>query len=113
MRDRTPKTLTQTPPSLPRWFLGFCTRLASLLVQKPVSTETSSVGFVPSSLVLGRVFLAIACLVGWLPLSGCSPAATSNVIQKRSPSEPSQQTPDVIVVGAGISGLSAALDLGR
>lgn len=60
-----------------------------------------------------RAFLAIASLVGSLPLSGCSSSKTPNVNTNASPSEPSKQTPDVIVVGAGISGLSAALDLGR
>ncbi|MBC7816621.1 MAG: FAD-dependent oxidoreductase [Planctomycetaceae bacterium] len=57
--------------------------------------------------------LAIASLIGSLPLSGCSQPATPKVSTNASPSESSNQTPDVIVVGAGISGLSAALDLGR
>ena len=60
-----------------------------------------------------RTFFAIASLVGSLPLSGCSPKKTPNVTTSERPSEPPQQALDVIVVGAGISGLSAALDLGR
>ncbi len=60
-----------------------------------------------------KAFLAIASLVIWLPLSGCSPPTTSNVNTHASPSAPSSELTDVIVVGAGISGLSAALDLGR
>ncbi len=73
------------------------------------------------------VVLAAASFVTCLYLSGCSPSATSKVNTDASPSEhslaatsndrsppaPSNRTPDVIVVGAGISGLSAALDLGR
>jgi flavocytochrome c len=74
-----------------------------------------------------RAFLAMASFVIWLPLSGCSPAAPTKVAansgrsessdsQRRSdspPSVPSSQPAEVIVVGAGISGLSAALELGR
>ncbi len=48
-RFRTRRVLTQTPPSLPRWFSGFCTTRNPLVVQKPASTEASSVGFVSSS----------------------------------------------------------------
>ncbi len=47
--DRTRQKLTQTPPSLRRWLSGFCTTAISCVVQKPVSTEASSVGFVPST----------------------------------------------------------------
>lgn len=60
-----------------------------------------------------KAILIIAVLLVWLPLSGCSPPATSNVSTDASPADPPNQTTDVIVVGAGISGLSAALDLGR
>lgn len=52
-------------------------------------------------------------MVACFPLSGCSPPKTSNVKSNGSPPEPADQTVDVIVVGAGISGLSTALDLGR
>lgn len=72
-------------------------------------------------------FLAVALFVICPQLSGCSPATTSKATQQSDqpdPSHPEQpnessqptasgQSPDVIVVGAGISGLSAALDLGR
>ena len=80
---------------------------------------------------LGRVF-AIASLVAWLALGGCSPATPAKVVAKasrsepsgskssasefpndRSPAESTSNATDVIVVGAGISGLSAALELGR
>jgi flavocytochrome c len=71
--------------------------------------------------------LAIAPLVAWLPLSGCSraapaPVATTAGGSASSDSErqddhsrpaPPDESGDVIVVGAGISGLAAALDLGR
>jgi flavocytochrome c len=74
-----------------------------------------------------RNFLAIASFVAWPPLSGCSPASPTVVTTKAVRSEPSEsqrpsdsssslpsrQSADVIVVGAGISGLSAALELGR
>ena len=60
-------TLTRTPLSLPRWFLGFCTTPGSLVVQKPVSTEASSVGLMPSLPVRGsstpRGFTLIELLV--------------------------------------------------
>lgn len=59
------------------------------------------------------VVVVVTSLVAGLSLGGCSPTKTSNVETNPSSSEPSRQPPDVIVVGAGISGLSAALDLGR
>ncbi len=43
--------LTQTPPSLPRWILGLCTTFGSFVVQRPDSTEASSVGGVAFKLV--------------------------------------------------------------
>lgn len=60
-----------------------------------------------------RAIFAIALLIAVLPLGGCSPPPTSNVNTNASSSAPSNEIPDVIVVGAGISGLSAALELGR
>jgi flavocytochrome c len=76
--------------------------------------------------------LAISFLLTWLPLGGCSPptpakvatnagrAERSNAEQllaeqphDSSPDESTSNATDVIVVGAGISGLSAALELGR
>jgi flavocytochrome c len=77
-----------------------------------------------------RALLSIALLIAWLSLYGCSESvpvkATSNGRRLESsdreqptdglPAKPNQadrQSPDVIVVGAGISGLSAALELGR
>src|SRR5437867_5428666 len=76
--------------------------------------------------------LLVVALLGIAPqLSGCSPANTPNdtppanqPAQSRAEQAAEQpvhwsiptasnQTPDVIVVGSGISGLSAALDLGR
>jgi flavocytochrome c len=74
-----------------------------------------------------RGLLCIAPLVAWLPLCGCSPTvppkATTNTARdkpsatdnpkNRSPDGSDRKSVDVIVVGAGISGLSAALELGR
>lgn len=57
--------------------------------------------------------LARMTLVAWMLLSGCSPPESSKVDTNASSSKPRDKIPDVIVVGAGISGLSAALDLGR
>ncbi|MDA1054748.1 MAG: FAD-dependent oxidoreductase [Planctomycetota bacterium] len=73
------------------------------------------------------VFVAVAFLAACLYLGGCSPATKSNSAtnasvsdpsdreqpEDRSPPTESRQSSDVIVVGAGISGLSAALELGR
>ncbi len=55
---------TSSPPSLSRWILGFCTtpnadQQRSAVVQKPVSTEASSVGLVSSSLGLGFLIALI------------------------------------------------------
>lgn len=92
-------------------------------------------------LVMIALFV-VASSAACLPLSGCSPAPSSRVDTQASPLEPSNSTapndrsrpaqpdaqateldrappvptspsPDVVVVGAGISGLAAALDLGR
>ena len=76
-----------------------------------------------------KALLAITVLVLWLPLSGCSPAAPTSAVSNSNSERPeppgseqagdrskpalSHPTSDVIIVGAGISGLSAALDLGR
>lgn len=67
--------------------------------------------------------VVLALLVNGMSLRGFPPAPGSNdkptaadqpVAQKdNAPAAPAQPTLDVIVVGAGISGLSAALDLGR
>src|SRR5438046_390300 len=66
------------------------------------------------------VSLAIALCIVCLPLVGCSSPTTSNTTKDESaptalPPAParSSESPDVIVVGAGTSGLAAALDLGR
>ena len=59
------------------------------------------------------IVVIVASWVACLPLSGCSPATTPNVDTNGGPSVPVDQTADVLVVGAGISGLSTALDLGR
>ncbi len=82
----------------------------------------------PNVLMTGCSGLTIALFVAGLHLSGCSPATSSKVHTNASPPEPSNSqapnddhsppmppipSPGVIVVGAGISGLSAALDLGR
>jgi flavocytochrome c len=70
----------------------------------------------------GFEILTVISLIACLSMSGCSSAATdekpvneSRVKSSRdeSPKSAAAQSPDVIVVGAGISGLSAALDLGR
>src|SRR5262245_18891207 len=74
-----------------------------------------------------RAVVVVASLVACLPPGGCSPAAPAPVATGTGPPEssnserpvdrarsaPSDGSPDVIVVGAGISGLSAALDLAR
>ena len=60
-----------------------------------------------------RTLLVIASMVVSLPLSGCSPATPTSVNTHDAPAVPARKIPDVIIVGAGISGLSAALDLGR
>jgi len=73
------------------------------------------------------LFRAIALWIGWLACIGCSPTGSSSdshpATQPKASSStdthdglspsPSNEPADVIVVGAGISGLAAALDLGR
>jgi flavocytochrome c len=74
-----------------------------------------------------RILIGIASFAAWLPFHGCSepvPSTTARTAgqlepsnsappDERSQDEPNQKIADVIVVGAGISGLSAALELGR
>src|SRR5262249_31939676 len=73
-----------------------------------------------------RTILAIGSLIACLSPAGCSPAKPSSIAASGDLSEPPSpeqadahssgtpgRRPDVIVVGAGISGLSAALDLAR
>jgi flavocytochrome c len=87
----------------------------------------------PPSRYYLNALLAIAVSVAWLPLSGCSPGTPSGAVtnsKSERPDPPNSERPgdrsepalsdqtsdqqsDVIIVGAGISGLSAALDLGR
>jgi len=70
--------------------------------------------------------LAVAMSVVLVNLSGCSSPAPSSAQDQaapsssagarpaaKSPAAPEKAAPDVIVVGAGISGLATALDLGR
>ena len=52
--DQTREAPTQTPPSWSRWFSGLCTTRVSDVVQRPVSTETSSVGIGPFLEPVGR-----------------------------------------------------------
>ncbi len=74
-----------------------------------------------------NLLVTVAALIVWLPLHGCSPSnrpqpdykpaetlpAQATRHDESSPAVPDRKATDVIVVGAGISGLSAALELGR
>ena len=77
-----------------------------------VSTNESSMKHAASWSCRNEL-LAMTSLVVWMFLSGCSPADSSRVDANASGPKPRDKSSDVIVVGAGISGLSAALDLGR
>src|SRR5687767_13090682 len=70
--------------------------------------------------------LTVASCAALLIFAGCSPQASSSATDRAGPKPPDASAstgkpptdavvaaPDVIVVGAGISGLAAALDLGR
>jgi len=67
--------------------------------------------------------LAVALHTALVALSGCSPPVASgakdpanlkdSVPNGKHSTDPDPRSPDVIVVGAGISGLAASLDLGR
>jgi uncharacterized protein len=61
--------------------------------------------------------LVVAISVAIFSLSGCSSRAPAGDQDQAAPpaaaAAPDKNAPDVIVVGAGISGLAAALDLGR
>src|SRR5579863_1805356 len=74
-----------------------------------------------------RALLAMGSLFACAPLAGCSPREEPPATPRTgavkvsdapppndtAPAGPDRRTADVIVVGAGISGLSAALELGR
>src|SRR5262249_49811425 len=102
-----------------------------LILRFAVRLKTSSTMNDPVGHYCSKAPLAIAIFVAWLPLCGCSPASPQRAVLNsnsnlertaplgseqsggRSEQVESQENPDVIIVGAGISGLSAALDLGR
>ena len=61
--DRSRQESTRTPPSVSRWLSGFCTKVNSGVVQKPVSTEASSVGFVRFNSSTSTRELIASCIV--------------------------------------------------
>lgn len=88
----------------------------------PMDARLHRIPFMSHWLGIGLVFVSFC-----LSLSGCSSATKPDATAEANPSEsskvepsngrsqatPLRPAPDVIIVGAGISGLSAALDLGR